>query len=79
MVRFAGMGLSGMEENKKSGGVCIRRRRLYFRWTPQKRAIIGVLNERAVKKIGVEDWGMLEKCKICSNFENWNGMNCHSL
>ena len=71
------MGLSGMEENKKSGGV--RRRRLYFRCSPQKRAIIGVLNERAVKKIGVEDWGMLEKCKICSNFENWNGMNCHSL
>ena len=79
MVRFAGMGLSGMEENKKSVGVCIRRRRLYFRCSPQKRAIIGVLNERAVKKIGVEDWGMLEKCKICSNFENWNGMNCHSL
>lgn len=49
------MGLSGMKENKKSVGVCIRRRRIYFRCTPQKRAIIGVLNERAVKKIGVED------------------------
>lgn len=73
------MGLSGMKENKKSVGVCIRRRRLYFRCSLEKRAIIGVLNERAVKKIGVEDWGMLEKCKICSNFENWNGMNCHSL
>ena len=79
MVRFARMGLSGMEENKKSVDVCIRRRRIYFRCSPQKRAFIGVLNERAVKKIGVEDWGMLEKCKICSNFENWNGMNCHSL
>ena len=79
MVRFARMGLSGMEENKKSVDVCIRQRRIYFRCSPQKRAIIGVLNERAVKKIGVEDWGMLEKCKICSNFENWNGMNCHSI